>query len=282
MKVGYRSDYGVPYYLAYMTWHDVTIPAGSTIDYVALYWRAYDNYSNTCSFRWQFEDADNAQPCAYEYPASRYYVDHYNYSSSYTTSWTSGSWYGVQDFSAGLQDVIDRSGWSYGNNVGMKWCAYSASGGDRYIYSYDYSSGSAPYLYVEYAAGEHDVALDDFWFDSTPLPVDQDVTLYMQITNEGDYTEEITHTEEMASDVPLVSFAPGETKTVQATIHTPSTAGTYNLTLTIPAVPGETDTGDNTRIEQVPVGADFTYLHGRVVRLHDVCRRSERPDGDHL
>ena len=64
MGVGYNSDYGVPYFMAYMAWHDVNIPPGSTIDYVALYWRAYNNYSNTCSFRWQFEDADNAQPCA--------------------------------------------------------------------------------------------------------------------------------------------------------------------------------------------------------------------------
>ena len=133
LKVGYTSDYGVPFYLSYMTWHDVNIPAGSTIDYAALYWQAYDNYSNTCSFRWQFEDADDAQPCAYEYPAGRSYVNHYNYSPSYSTSWTAGSWYGISDFSAGLQDVIIRSGWASGNNVGMKWCAYNASGDYRYI-----------------------------------------------------------------------------------------------------------------------------------------------------
>jgi hypothetical protein len=58
---------------------------------------------------------------------------------------------------------------------------------------------------------------------------------------------------ELTLSEPLVSFAPGETKTVQATIHTPSTAGTYDLMVTIPAVPGETDTGDNSRTEQVPV-----------------------------
>jgi M6 family metalloprotease-like protein len=153
LKVGYNASYGAPYYMSFMTFHNINIPPGSTIDYVALYWKAYSGSSSVDSFKWQFEDTDDAQACAYAYPASRNYVNNYNYSSSYSTSWTAGSWYGVADFSAGLQDVIDRTGWSSGNSIGLKWSSYSASGGYRYIYSYDYGSSSAPYLYVEYTEG---------------------------------------------------------------------------------------------------------------------------------
>ena len=138
-----------------MVFNNVDIAPGSTIDLVQHWWRAYDNYSNTCSFKWQFENTDDSQPCDYSYPAGRNYVGPHNYISSYTTSWTSGSWYGVQNLAAGLQNVIDRSGWSSGNSVGLKWCAYSSSGGYRWVRSYDYSSSSAPYLYVEYSGGEH-------------------------------------------------------------------------------------------------------------------------------
>ncbi|MCK4340938.1 MAG: hypothetical protein KAY37_04365 [Phycisphaerae bacterium] len=152
LKVGYHSSYGVPYYLSYMCWHNVNIPPGSTVDYVSLWWKAYNSYTNSCYWRWQFEDADNAQPCAYEYPTNRSYVSHYNYWNGYSTSWTSGSWYGVGNFASGLQDVIDRAGWSVGNNAGMKWCANTSSGSYRYLHSYDSSSSYAPYIYVEYTA----------------------------------------------------------------------------------------------------------------------------------
>ena len=156
LRVGYTSTYGLPYYLTHMTWHDVNIPAGSSIDYVKLYYRPYDNYSNTCSFKWQFEAADNAQPCAYQKPAGRDYVSHSDTYPSYSTAWTKDQLRSFADFKAGLQDVIDRPGWSSGNNVALKWCAYSASGGNRQIYSYDGSSSYAPYLYVEYTAGSVD------------------------------------------------------------------------------------------------------------------------------
>jgi hypothetical protein len=151
LRVGYNSTYGLPYYMAYMTWHDVNIPPGSTIDFVSLHYSPYENTSTTSSFKFQFEDTDHALACAYAYPASRSYVNNFNHAATYTSAWTANTWRSFYDFSSGLQDVIDRPGWSSGNSVGLAWSAYNATGSYRQIYSYD--GGSAPYLYVEYTEG---------------------------------------------------------------------------------------------------------------------------------
>jgi len=165
--MGYEIAHGMPWCMAYMLWHDVNIPKDSTIERVELHYKPYDNFSNTCSFLWQFEDADNALPCAYQYPNDRNYVYHYNYWSPYSTSWTAGNWRWVANFALGLQDVIDRPGWSSGNNVGMKWGTYSPLGGVRVIYSYDYNGiSSAPYLYVEYT----EFAEDDLTIRVSNIP----------------------------------------------------------------------------------------------------------------
>ncbi|MGB6874156.1 MAG: clostripain-related cysteine peptidase [Dehalococcoidia bacterium] len=185
LKVGYRSDYGLPYYLTQMTWHNVNIPPGSTIDYVRLSYVPYDDYSNTCSFRLQFEAADDALPCAYQYPAERDYVSHSTLFSPYSTVWTQGQRRSFTGFVAGLQEVIDRPGWESGNNVAMRWCAYTASGGYRQIYSYDYSSSYAPYLYVEYTP-----RFDEPWLEQSGCYVSPNsvanggqLTVYYRIYN---------------------------------------------------------------------------------------------------
>ncbi len=150
--VGYSSDYGLPYFSALMTMHEVNIPPGSTINYSSLNYYPYQDHSNTTSFKLQFENTDNADACANENPSNRSYVSHSVGSSSYSTNWTGGTLRYIEDLSASLQDVIDRPGWSTGNSVGLGWLTYTADGSPRYVYSYD--GGYAPFLYVEYTEPE--------------------------------------------------------------------------------------------------------------------------------
>jgi hypothetical protein len=149
LQVGYIDDYGMPFYFTHMLFSNVNIPKGSTIDYVQLHYRVYEFAGNTSSFKWQFEDSD--EPTSIYFApmvAERDYVTHINYIETYSTTWSADTWRSFADFSAGLQDVIDRPGWSPGNHVGLARAPYAASGGSRKIYSYE--GGSAPYLYVEY------------------------------------------------------------------------------------------------------------------------------------
>lgn len=146
LKVGYDSSYGFPYYFTHMTFHDVNIPKGSTIDVVTLSYRVYQDATNTCSFAYLWEDSDNSQPIAIypPYVADREYDGSFVYDTSYSTPWSAGEWRStvLTNF------TVNRPGWTSGNNVSLAWKPYDASGGYRYIYSYD--GGSAPYLYVEY------------------------------------------------------------------------------------------------------------------------------------
>jgi hypothetical protein len=149
LAVGYSSALGFPYPFTHMTFHDVNIPQGSTIDTVILHYKVYQTDSNLCSFKWIFEDSDNSNPIIYgPLVASRDYVDTYNYHSSYGETWTAGENRTIGDFYFGLQEVIDRPGWSSGNNISLAWTPYAAVGGYRLIYSYE--GGVAPYLYIAY------------------------------------------------------------------------------------------------------------------------------------
>jgi hypothetical protein len=160
LKVGYNSSWGMPYYFTHMTFHDVNIPRGSTIDDVILFYRVNQDWTNTCSFAWRWEDSDNSTPIA-NYPpyvADRDYVDSFGFSSSYSTPWSNGQWRSLQ-VRTGFQSIINRPGWLPGNNVSLAWVPYSNSGGYRYIYSYD--GGSAPYLYVEYTESDDNYEEND-------------------------------------------------------------------------------------------------------------------------
>jgi len=148
LRVGYHSTNGLPYFLAFMTMQDVNIPPGSLIIMAHLYFAAYADSTTAASFKWQFEDSDNAQQCPGENPEDRDYVSSYIKISPYTTAWTEDDWHIVGSFNGGLQQVIDRPGWSFGNNVGLAWSPYEAGGGYRDIYSYE--GGMAPYLYVNF------------------------------------------------------------------------------------------------------------------------------------
>jgi len=161
MRVGYDSAYSFPYYLALMVFHNVNITPGSTVDFVQLNWRAESASSDASSFMWRFEASDDANPCSSEYPGDRNYVSQFDSIDNYTTSWSADSWYGVYDLKSGMQAVVDRSGWSAGNNVGLLWRPYSSSGTFRRIHSYDAGSSSAPYLYVEYTPGTADDAYEE-------------------------------------------------------------------------------------------------------------------------
>ena len=126
------------------------------------------------------------------------------------------------------------------------------------------------YITVTTVTPIHDVSLDNFWFfPEPPLPVGEKVYeyLHVQVTNQGNCTEVISSVNctwqgplvrsrepRLLLPVPPTSFEPGETKEVYAAPDIPGIAGTYNFTVTVPAISGEDDTGDNTRTEEVQVG----------------------------
>ena len=196
----------------------------------------------------------NISELNYDYFSCMVSIDNSQY---YGTRW-SGTYDSWNSVNFDLTDV-----YTLGNVCGQPevWIAFIFT--SDYIVTYEGAYVDDIELQVE-LAGDHDIALDDFWFDPPPpLPADQvDFEyLHLQITNEGDFTEDITTLDyswtgplgltlqrELTLSELLIEFAPGETKELIVTINTPS-AGLYDLTVTIPAVPGETDTDDNSRTE---------------------------------
>ena len=128
----------------------------------------------------------------------------------------------------------------------------------------------------------HDIALLDFWPDTTPIPADQDVRFNLSIKNEGNYTEDITSinsswqgplgelsTAQFTLEQPLIDFAPGETKELYVMLSTPAQGGSYNLKLSLPAVTGEADTADNEKTEAVSIQG---------TQIHDIALLDFWPD----
>ena len=68
-----------------------------------------------------------------------------------STSWTDGSWYTSVDISSVIQEIVDRGGWSSGNDINILIKDDgSASGNNRNIYTYDYNPSYAPKLDITY------------------------------------------------------------------------------------------------------------------------------------
>jgi hypothetical protein len=149
------SNANYPYYITYMMWRGISIPRYSTINNVYFYFTPYSSSSTVCSWDFYFENADSALPCSSQLPSSRSYVTSGNYWSNYSTPWTAGTtiaWDLSIGSGAGLQQVVNRSGWNPGNNIGMKWAARNSSSSYRLVRSINYSQASAPYLQIVYTA----------------------------------------------------------------------------------------------------------------------------------
>ncbi len=133
-----------------MRFTGLTIPQGATITAAYIQFTVDETDSGTTSLTIRGQDADDAASFSWW---------SYDISSRATTSasasWSPAAWNSVgeagsdqrtPDLSAIIQEIVDRGGWSSGNDL-----AIIVSGtGERTAESYNGSSSNAPLLHVEY------------------------------------------------------------------------------------------------------------------------------------
>jgi len=145
----------------------VTIPKGSRIDAAYITVQAtYNRTGTTVNAVIRGEDVDDAATFSNlaDYQARRgtivggandNYITTASASWSNIAAWTKDSNYNTPDFSAVVQEIIDRAGWVSGNDIVI--FVDDHAGASTYTAavvrepkSYNASSAAAPFLHVEY------------------------------------------------------------------------------------------------------------------------------------
>lgn len=135
----------------------VSIGNGETINTAAMTLRASTTHSGTdCRTKLSCFDEDNAS-----LPASSAAWNGASKTTAQTdwdiaTVWSVDSDYTSADFSASIQEIVDRGGWSSGNALVVDWSndgSPTSANNLRRAYSYNGSSTYAPKLDIDYTAG---------------------------------------------------------------------------------------------------------------------------------
>lgn len=138
-------------------WDNVTIPAGATITSailtVRIHWATNDGTGTKTNI--YFEDADDpAAPTTAGDASGRVRTTAFTAWDDVNT--VQGTDEVSPDFTAVLQEVVDRPGWASGQALQMLWdddgSTCSGAGKHYCIDSYDWSSATAPLLEVGYTA----------------------------------------------------------------------------------------------------------------------------------
>lgn len=131
----------------------VNIPQGADITSAYLVFTAKDDGDGTATVRIKGEDTDDAAA----YGSSDDNIGNRTRTTNYT-DWSLGDWneddtVHSADISSVIQEIVDRSGWSSGND--MAFILEKASGSERKALSYDNnnSTSEAPQLVVVYGDG---------------------------------------------------------------------------------------------------------------------------------
>jgi hypothetical protein len=141
-------------YLSAARFQSVAIPGDATIDTAYLTLRCSTEWTGTeCFTKLSGQDSDNAAA----------FVDRTDYDArprttaqvdwDISTVWSVDSDYNSDEIKTIIQEIIDRDGWSSGNDLVIFWeNDASAAGANnlRRAYSYDGSATYAPKLHVEY------------------------------------------------------------------------------------------------------------------------------------
>lgn len=128
----------------------LTIPQGATITNAYIQFTADASDNGSTSLRIYGEDEDDAD----QFSSSDDDITDRTRTSAYKnwtpTSWTSNSTYNSEDIKTIVQEIVNRTGWSSGNDMAF---IIKPISGERDAYSYNQSSSKAPLLVIEYQNG---------------------------------------------------------------------------------------------------------------------------------
>jgi hypothetical protein len=147
----------IPEYIEYgggMRFTNITIPRNSIINSAYLNFRAdVSRTTVTVNTRIRGQASDDADTffSMPDYDARPRTAEYVNWNS--ISAWTAGTWYQSPDISLVIKKIIDRSGWTSGNDLVLFWDDNNSTpniGRYRSAYSFDGSSTNAPQLVINW------------------------------------------------------------------------------------------------------------------------------------
>lgn len=184
---------------------NVTIPNGATITSAYVRLRAKDEEDNSSSVYIYGEDVNSSANFT---TADDNISDRTKTSARETwdmPDFDEDEYYNTPDISDVIQEIVDRSGWASGNDLGLIFV--KKSGEDRKVFSYDGSSSSAPELFVTYtssgSSNNYFIVEIDSVSDGNVDEVIANQTIGVSFTNSGNQSAELSSAVFNASALPV-------------------------------------------------------------------------------
>lgn len=170
------DDLDLGEYWVGLRFQDLSIPQGATISSAYIQFTAEDSDNTSTSLRIYGEDENDVD----EFSSSDNDITDRDRTSNYVdwspSSWSSNGTYNSAELKTVVQEIVDRGGWSSGNNMAF---LIKPTSGDRDAISYDNNSSKAPLLYVEYQTGSGSVDTTDCYvtcIDESTKPAGSSLT----------------------------------------------------------------------------------------------------------
>jgi hypothetical protein len=141
-----------------MTFDDVDVPQGATINTAVISLRCYNSASaNACHTKVTAVDADNEAPfdAAADFDNPTYTTAKIDWDFD-ATAWVQETWYNSPDISDIIEEVVGRVGWIAKNSINIILYNDGTTGNyDRLAFSANHANGvnSTPKLIIDYTAG---------------------------------------------------------------------------------------------------------------------------------
>ncbi len=145
------NDLDLNEHMVSLLFDGVTVPQGATITSAYVKFKSEDDEDGSAYVKIYAEDTDDASA----FSESRRNLTNRTKTSNYVTwsltEWEEDEYYNSADIKTVIQEVVDRSGWTSGNNLNVMFFRYS--GDDRDAIPRDESSSSAPEIFITYTTG---------------------------------------------------------------------------------------------------------------------------------
>jgi hypothetical protein len=188
-----------------LIYDNVTVPQGATITAAYVRFRADDNSGNdSASVKIYAEDANDASSFSYSDDDLTDRTKTSAYSTWSIPRFYDNTYYNSADIKSVIQEVVDRNGWSSGNDMNI--IISPSSGNKREAKSRNNSSSSAPELYITYTTGSANANKFIVEIDTTSGNLDEvisDVTIPIAFTSSGNESDEIEAAGFDASALPV-------------------------------------------------------------------------------
>jgi hypothetical protein len=133
-----------------LRFNNVNVPQGATITSAKLQFFSLQGQWITVDVQIAAEASDNAQTFSSTSKPSQRTLTTAKVNHSSNVSWAANTWYDMDDMSAVVQEVVNRSGWQSGNSLVIILKGTGDSYGRKFIASYEGDPTYAPKLVITY------------------------------------------------------------------------------------------------------------------------------------